>query len=87
MHEEEKLTSNSGVGGGELGADDRPVRLCHLQLGGEALRPLGLLGVVLAGLVFLSEQLADLLASVLVDTVEGALRLGGVWRQRFVVST
>ena len=86
MHEGEKLTSNSGVGGGELGTDDRPVRLCHLQLGGEAMRPLGLLGVVIASLVLLSEQLADVLSGALVDAVEGALRFGGIRRWHFVVS-
>ena len=80
VHEEEKLTSNFGVSGGELGANDRTIRLCHLQLGGKALRPLGLFGVVLASLVLLPEKLADVLASFLVEVVEGALRFGRIRR-------
>ena len=80
MHEGEKLTSNSGVGGGELSADDRPIGLRHLQFSGETVRPLGLLEVVLASLVLLPEKLADVLASFLVEVVEGALRFGRIRR-------
>jgi len=50
-----ELTSNSRVSGGELGVDDRPIRLRHLQFGSEALRPFGLLGVVLASFILLPE--------------------------------
>jgi len=42
--------------------------------------PLGLLGVVLASLVLLPEKLADVLASFLVEVVEGALRFGRIRR-------
>ena len=42
-----------------MSPDDRPVRLCHLQFGGEALRPDGLLGVVMTSFVLLAEKLAD----------------------------
>ena len=79
------LTCNPGVGGGELSPDDRPVRLHHLQFGSEALRPDGLLGVVLPSFILLSEKLVNVLHSVFVGTGEGALRIGGVGRRRGVI--
>ena len=70
-----RLTSNPGVGGGELGPDNCPVRLRRLQLGGEALRPDGLLGIVLTSFILLSEKLANVLLGVFIDTREGAPRI------------
>ena len=43
----------------------------HLQLGGEALRPDGLLGVVLPSLVFLTKELANEFFGALRNTREG----------------
>ena len=70
-----------------MSPDDRPVRLRHLQLGGETLRSDGFLGVILASFILFPEELADVLAGVLVDTMEGTLWLGGVGEERGVVST
>jgi len=58
-----------------LGPDNGPVGLCFLQFGGEALRPDGLLGVVLPSFVFLVKKLADELHGTLGNARErGALR-------------
>ena len=61
-----------------MGPDDRPVRLCRLQLEGQALRPDGFLGIVLAGFILLSKELADVLHGAFVGTKEGTLRIGGI---------
>jgi len=69
-----------------LGPDYRPVRLRHLQLGGEALGPNGLLGVVLPSFVLLMEKLADVLLGVFGDTGKRrTLRIRGVRGRRSVV--
>jgi hypothetical protein len=53
--------------------------LRHLQFDGEALRPDGLLGVVLPSFVLLADKLANVLLGVFRDTREGrTLRIGGV---------
>jgi hypothetical protein len=57
-----------------------------LQLGGEALRPDGLLGVVLPSFILFSEKLADVFHGAFVGTREGPLRIGGVGR-RSVIAT
>lgn len=79
-----KITYDPGVSGGELGADDHPIGLRHLQFGGEALRPLGFLRIVVAGFILLLEKCTDELPGALVEVVEGALRVG-TRRSRFVV--
>ena len=56
----------------------------RLEFGGKALRPDGLLGVVLPGLILLSKELADVLHRALVGTRKGALRVGGVRRRGIV---
>ena len=56
-----------------MGSDNGPVGLCCLQFGGEALRPDGLLGVVLPSFVFLVKKLADVLHGAFVGTSEGAI--------------
>jgi len=84
--EKEKLRGNPGVGGGELSPDNCPVRLRHLQLGGEALRPYGLLRVILPSFVLLSEKLVNVLFGVFIDTRKGALQIRGVRRRWVVVS-
>ena len=62
-----------------MGPDNGPVGLCHLQFGGEALRPDGLLGVVLPSFVLLAKELANVLLGALRNTRErGTLRVGGV---------
>ena len=78
MLQRKRLTSDPGVGGGELGPDNGPVSLCRLQFGGEALGPDGLLGVVLPSFNLLSEELADVLHDAFVGTGEGTLQVGGV---------
>jgi len=45
--------------------------LHHLQFGSEALRPDGLLGVILPSFVLLAEKLANVLLGVFRDTREG----------------
>ena len=58
-----------------MGPDNGPVGLCRLQFGGEALRPDGLLGVVLPSFVFLAKKLADELHGTLGNARErGPLR-------------
>ena len=70
-----------------MGPDNGPVGLCCLQFGGEALRPDGLLGVVLPSFVFLAKKLADELHGALGDTRErGPLRTGGVRRRGGVIA-
>ena len=70
-----------------MGPDNGPVGLCCLQLGGEALRPDGLLGVVLPSFVLLAEKLADELLGVFRDTRErGALRIGGFGGRRSIIA-
>jgi hypothetical protein len=69
-----------------LALDDCPVGLHRLQFGGEALRPDGLLGVVLASFILFLKKLADVLHSAFVGTSEGALRVGG-FRRGGVVAT
>jgi len=60
--------------------------LRHLQLGGEALRPNGLLGVVLLSFILLAEKLADELLSVFRNTKEGrTFRIGGFGGRRGVI--
>ena len=67
--------------------DDYLVGLRRLQFGGEALRPHGLLGVVLPSLVLLTQELADVLLGALGNTRErGALRAGGVQGRGGVVA-
>ena len=63
-----------------MGPDDCSVGLRRLEFGGKALRPDGLLGVVLASFVLFLEKLANVLHSAFVGTREGALRVGGVKR-------
>ena len=74
-----RLTSNPGVGGGELGLEDCPIGLRRLQFGGKELRPDGLLGVILPSFILLAKELANELLGALEDTREGGpLRIGGV---------
>ena len=65
------LTSNLGVGGGELGLEDCPIGLRRLQFSGKELRPDGLLGVILPSFILLAKELADELLGALRDTREG----------------
>ena len=61
-----------------MGLDDCPVGLRRLQFGGEALRPDGLLEIVLPSVVLLAKKLANELLGALGDTRErGPLRTGG----------
>ena len=53
-----------------MSPDDRPIGLRHLQLDGEALRPNGLLGVVLSSFILFAEKLADELLGVFGDIRE-----------------
>ena len=74
-----RLTSNPGVGGGELGLEDCPIVLRRLQFGGKELRPDGPLGVILPSFILLTKELANELLGALEDTREGGpLRIGGV---------
>ena len=75
------LTSNPGVGGGELGLEDCPIGLRRLQFGGKELRPDGLLGVILPSFILLAKELANVLLDALRNTRErGSLRVGGTRR-------
>ena len=68
--------------------DDYLVGLRRLQFGGEALRPHGLLGVVLPSFILLVEELVNVLLGVFGDTGEGrTLRFGAVRRRRSIVPT
>ena len=80
------LTSDPGVGGGELGPNNGPVCLCCFQFGGEALGSDSFLGVVLSSLVLLLEELADVVHSAFIGTGEGTLRIGGVRRRGGVIA-
>ena len=71
MLRKKRLTGDPGVSGGKLGPDDGPISLCCLQFGGEALRPDGLLRVVLPSLILLLKELADVPHSAFVGTGEG----------------
>ena len=62
-----------------MSPDDCPVGMRHLQFGGKALRPDGLLGVILSSFILLVEKLANVLLRVFEDTREGGtLRIRGV---------
>ena len=75
------LTSNPGVGGGELGLEDCLIGLCRLQYGSKELRPDGLLGVILPSFILLAKELANELLGALRNTRErGSLRVGGTGR-------
>ena len=75
------LTSNPGVGGGELGLEDCPIGLRRLQFSGKELRPDGLLGVILPSFILLAKELANVLLGTLRNTRErGSLRVGGTRR-------
>ena len=75
------LTSNLGVGGGELGLEDCPIGLHRLQFGGKELRPDGLLGVILPSFILLAKDLVNVLLGALRNTRErGSLRVGGTRR-------
>ena len=75
------LTSNPGVGGGELGLEDCLIGLCRLQYGSKELRPDGLLGVILPSFILLTKELANVLLGALGNTRKGgSLRVGGTRR-------
>ena len=65
-----RLTSNPGVGGGELGLEDCPIGLRRLQFGGKELRQDGLLGVILLSFILLAKELPDELFGALGNTRE-----------------
>ena len=69
-----------------MGPDNCPDGLCRLQFGGEALRPYGLLGVILPSLILLLEKLTNVFLGVFVDTRKRALRIGGVGGRWVVIS-
>ena len=61
--------------------------MCHLQFSGEALRPDGLLGVILSSFILLVEKLANVLLGVFGDTRERrTLRIGRVGGKRNVMA-
>ena len=68
-----------------MGSNNRPIGLRHLQLGGKALRPLGLLGVVVASFNLFPEERADELPGALVKIVKRAPRFG-TRGSRFIIS-
>ena len=75
------LTSNPGVGSGELGLEGCLVRLRRLQFGGKELRPDGLLGVILPSFILLAKELANVLLGALGNTRgRGSLQVGGAVR-------
>ena len=77
-----RLTSNPGVGGGELGLEECPIGLRPPpQFGGKELRPDGLLGVILPSFILLAKELANVLLGALRNARErGSLRVGGTRR-------
>ena len=76
-----QLTSDPGVGGGELGLEDCPIGLRRLQFGGKVLRPDSLLGIILPSFVLLVKELANVLLGALGNTRKrGSLRVGGTRR-------
>jgi len=81
MLRKRQLTSDSRVGGGELGLEGCPIGLRHLQFGGKKLRPDGLLGIILPSFIFLAKELANVLLGALGNTKKrGSLRVGGTKR-------
>jgi len=66
-----RLTSNPGVGGGELDLEGCPIGLRRLQFGSKELRPDGLLGVILPSFILLVKELANVLLGALRNTREG----------------
>ena len=76
-----QLTSDPGVGVGELGLEDCPIELRHLQFGGKALRPDSLLGIILPSFVLLAKEWANVLLGALGNTRKrGSLRVRGTRR-------
>ena len=76
-----QLTSDPGVGGGELGLEDCPIGLHRLQFGDKQLRPDSLLGIILPSFVLLAKELANVLLGALRNTRKrGSLRVGGTGR-------
>ena len=70
-----------------MSSDDCPVGMRHLQFSGKALRPDGLLGVILPSFILLMEKLANVLLGVFGDTREGGtLRIRGVRGRRSVIA-
>ena len=70
-----------------MGPDNCPIGLRRFKFGGEALRPDGLLGVVLPSLVFLAKELANEFFGALKNTREGGpLRARGIRRRGGVVA-
>ena len=65
-----RFTSNPGVDSGELGLEDCPIGLRHLQFGGKELRPDSLLGIILPSFILLAKELANELLGALGDTRE-----------------
>ena len=63
-----QLTSDPGVGGGELGLEDCPIGLRRLQFGGKELRPDSLLGIILPSFILLAKELANVLLGALGNT-------------------
>ena len=77
MLQKRQLTSDPGVGGGELGLEDCPIGLCRLQFGGKVLRPDSLLGIILLSFILLAKELANVLLGALGNTRKrGSLRVG-----------
>ena len=76
-----QLTSDSGVGGGELSLEGCLIGLRRLQFGGKERRPDGLLGVILPSFILLAKELENELLGALRNTRErGSLRVGGTGR-------
>ena len=76
-----QLTSDPGVGGGELGLEDCPIGLRRLQFGGKVLRPDSVLGIILPSFILLAKELANVLLGALRNTRKwGSLRVGGTGR-------
>ena len=65
-----QLTSDPGVGGGELGLEDCPIGLRHLQFDGKVLRLDSLLGIILPSFILLAKELANVLLGALMNTTE-----------------
>ena len=81
MLQKGQLTSDPGVGGGELGLEDCPIGLRRLQFGSKELRTDGLLGVILPSFILLAKELANVLLGALGNTRKrGSLRVGGTGR-------
>ena len=81
MLQKGQLTSDPGVGGGELGQENCQIGLRRLQFGGKELRPVSLLGVILTSFVLLAKELANVLLGALENTKKrGSLRVGGTGR-------